>query len=141
MNTDATIPADWDLADPHTWRIGATVDAYAGEHQTGAIYRRYEEIAYCATNYDNGDLDAIEDASAEEQREAAAWWADVLGRLVAGKAAAAEALPEEFEAALVVVGINPDDWHNGRVIADGIEDEARLWGLIADALAPREAGR
>lgn len=118
MSTETTIPADWDVTDPDTWTLSATVDAHMGCHHTGAVLREYRTITLRAR--DLGD-------DIEPTAEHAEWWADVLGAKLAADEAILQATPEQIAAIT--------DLLDERTDADDFETEAAVCRRIVAALA------
>ena len=131
--TDATIPADWDIADPTTWKLTSTVDAYDGEHgPSGGIYRRFTTITHDALEFDF-PIPADQPRAALE--EAAEWWAEVLIPIHEWACAEAEALPEEVAAAYTRANIDPEYPQP----TDDLEDDAyTATRLLAALSVPKE---
>lgn len=145
--TEAAIPAGWNPADPDTWSFASTVDAWDGEHASGATYRRFADVVHRA--WDLGaaeECEAIRDEAGEvvgydvqpgtTLAEHAAWWADVLGPIHAWACRSAEAHPDRVAATYAAVGIDPDDPADS---PDDLEQDAdqcrRLLAAIAGATA------
>ena len=134
MTTATSIPADWDLADPTTWRLSQTVDAHLGYHTTGMVVRGLQDIRYAATDLDDGDI-AESIAQGQDPADVAALWYDVLTGMLAGAVAIAEASPEAIDAAMATLGITA--WHD--LTADDLEDEGRIGHKIAAAMTTAAA--
>lgn len=131
-NTTITIPADWDINDTTTWVMSVTVDAYAGEHVTGAIYREYTDVTYSAHDF---EADPIGDADPQDAIE---WWADVLDGLVEGKAAMLAADPDQVAKARTALGWPEDqeEWERegAQYVGMDLETDAAVYRKIANQL-------
>jgi len=136
MTTATSIPADWDLADPATWRLSQAANAHLGTHAaTGMVMRELQHIRLAATDLDDGEtVNAID--GGEDPAVLAEWWHDVLDGMMAGRVAIAEASPEAVEAAKAELGVF--EWDD---LSDGDLDHEAANGRKIAALLNQETGR
>ena len=133
QDRDVVLPPHWDLGDPATWALSATVSAHLGyHHATGLAVRQLREIRVAATDYEPAE-------DIEADLDSALWWLEVLGAILDAEAAIAEASPEQIASAAAELGVAPEPDGSYDLLAlvrqeDDLEAQAAAARRVAQAL-------
>ena len=129
--TNPTLPPNWEPNDPTTWEFETTVDSYAGEHSSGAIYRRLLTVNHAATDYESVWELRRQIAAEGDPGDTARWWFRVLGPIHRWQCAVAEELPERIDAVCDRAGVDRNE-----SLGDDLEAEAECCADLLALLRP-----